>query len=143
MLSVTENHVCLIRSWDNPGIITPALRSLCASSLRRANSLDRNLCCGVGTESEMHSVLAEKPDKNRMTSYRIEPLLLVQKLSKVLGGCTQHALLLKVLNSSLWFLVEPTENPQRQLNEANATIFRGENDNGVKAAPLTGRCPAR
>lgn len=45
--------------------------------------------------------------ENRVTYYRIKPLFLVQELSKILWGCTQHALLLKVLDSSLWFLVEP------------------------------------
>lgn len=67
--------------------------------------------CVVSREADLYSVLAES--KNHMTSYRIEPLLLVQKLSKVLGGCTQHALLLKVLNSSLWFLVKPMEDPEK------------------------------
>lgn len=42
-----------------------------------------------------------------MTSYRIKSFFLVQELSKILWGCTQHALLLKVLDSPLWFLVEP------------------------------------
>lgn len=48
------------------------------------------------------------------TSYRIKPLLLVQELSKVLWGGTQHALLLKVLYSSLWFLVKPVKYSEAQ-----------------------------
>lgn len=46
-------------------------------------------------------------------TYRIKPLFLVQELSQILWGCTQHALLLKVLDPSLWFLVEPVKTKQR------------------------------
>lgn len=111
--SVTEYRICFSRSWDKAVNVTPALRSLCGLCFLTSTcqSLDPNLCCGVSREADLYSVLAES--KNHMTSYRIEPLLLVQKLSKVLGGCTQHALLLKVLNSSLWFLVKPIEDPEK------------------------------
>lgn len=53
-------------------------------------------------------------NKNWLSCYRIEPLLLVQELSKILWRRTQHALLLKVLDSSLWFLVEPARDPHTQ-----------------------------
>lgn len=53
-------------------------------------------------------------NKNWLSCYRIEPLLLVQELSKVLWRRTQHPLLLKVLDSSLWFLVEPARDPHTQ-----------------------------
>lgn len=47
--------------------------------------------------------------QNWVSCYRIKPLFLVQELSKILRCRTQHALLLKVLDSSLWFLVEPVQ----------------------------------
>lgn len=54
----------------------------------------------------------DKKDKKkiralRRVNYRVESLLLVQKLCEILRRRTQHALLLKILDPSLWFLVEP------------------------------------
>ena len=39
-------------------------------------------------------------------SYRIQTLLLVQELGNVFHRCSQHALLLEILDPSLGFLVE-------------------------------------
>lgn len=57
--------------------------------------------------SKLVEYTSSELNKNRVTYYRIKPLFLVQELSKILRCCAQHALLLKVLYPSLWFLVEP------------------------------------
>lgn len=49
----------------------------------------------------------------------------MQELSQVLRGGSQHALLLKVLDSSLWFLVEPGAQTQIRLQTQIPLIERG------------------
>lgn len=56
--------------------------------------------------------------------YRVEPLLLVQELGEILRRRTQHALLLKILDPSLWFLVEPVWDPHTQSTLSYHSINR-------------------
>lgn len=84
---------------------------------------------------------AERMNQNWVSCYRIKSLFLVQELSKILWCCTQHALLLKVLNSSLWFLVEP--NPQMQSRLLYHSVNRIQFRFLSVCGRHTGQCLAR
>ena len=49
-----------------------------------------------------------------VSEYRVQPLLVVEELGDVLGGRSQHALLLQVLDPSLGLLVEPADGGLRK-----------------------------
>lgn len=87
--------------------------------------------------SSIFTVTGTKPrqDKKKTgalggVNYRVEPLLLVQELGEILRRRTQHALLLKILDPSLWFLVEPVWDSRTR----NTLLYRS-NQKGKATIP--------
>ena len=69
--------------------------------------------------NEMQFTEVDWVNRFKRVLYRVQPLLLVQELSEVLRGGSQHTLLLEVLDTPLWFLAEPDHGAE---NRDSATL---------------------